>query len=485
MRAIAITLVGAIALCFEARAQVAGTAFFMNSLPQYVNANPAFVPRYKFSLGLPFSMIDVSYNNNGFNYNDFVRRENGRNVADLARLSSLLPQKTYITTTSQLDLFRLGLRLGSGMYLSVNSTVHGYARAMIPKDAIALAANGNAAYVGTTASISPEFEGTGYIENSVGLAVSPTDRLTVGARAKLLFGMANVTTERAQANIAVADSYAVTMNASLDAKTSGLKSFDNGLKVADIMANKGLALDLGATYRVLDKLTVSASLVDIGYISWKNDTKSYTLDPTKATYTFSGVDVGQLIDGNTQYGQSLSDSLNAKFKPEEAAGSAYKTMLPSKAYLGATYQVMKNFSVGGVFYTETYRGRVAPGWTLAANKHFGRILSTTVSYTMSNRSFNNLGAGLSLNLAPVQIYVVGDNLLRLPISTAMHQRANEYINSTQVFNLRLGVNFVWGWLDDSGKRLEDKPNKGPKKSKVSTDKNKQPKASHIDIRKKK
>lgn len=485
MRALVILLFIAMTLCFDARGQVAGTAFFMNSLPQYVNANPAFVPRYKFSLGLPFSMVDVSYNNNGFSYNDFVRRENGRNIADLARLATVLPQKTYITTTSQLDLFRLGLRLGSGMYLSVNSTVRGYARTMIPKDAIALAVNGNAAYVGTSASVSPEFEGSGYLENSVGLAVSPTDRLTVGARAKLLFGMANVTTQDAQATITVADSYAVTMNARLNAKTSGLNSYDNGLKFADLMSNKGVALDLGATYRVLDKLTVSASLVDIGYISWKNDTKSYTLDPTKATYTFSGVDVGQLIDGNSQYGQSLSDSLNAKFKPEEAAGAAYKTMLPAKAYLGATFQVMKNFSVGGVFYTENYRGRVAPGWTVAANKHFGRILSTTVSYTMSNRSFNNLGAGLSLNLAPVQIYVVGDNLLRLPISTALHQRANEYINSTQVFNLRLGVNFVWGWLNDSGKRLEDKTPSPKKKSKVSTDKSKQPKASHIDLRKKK
>jgi hypothetical protein len=99
------------------------------------------------------------------------------------------------------------------------------------------------------------------------------------------------------------------------------------------------------------------------------------------------------------------------------------------------------------------------------------VLSTTVSYTASNRSFNNLGAGLSLNLAPIQIYVVGDNLLRMPLSAIAHQNMNEFLNKTQVFTLRAGVNFVWGWTNDIKK---ESFNSKQKSVKTSSDTKKHP-----------
>lgn len=474
------------AACIPALAQVSGTQYFMNSLPQYVGNNPAFFPRYKFALGLPGSMIDVSYANNGFNYNDLTKKENGKRIATLPRFVSALPEKTYVTTTVQIDLFRLGLRITPSAYLSLNSSVRGYGRAMIPKDAVSLLVDGNAAYVGKTASISPEGEMMLFWENSAGLAVSVNDDLTVGARVKLLRGFLNANTAAANATIAVAENYNMTLAADMNIRTSGTRNYSDDFRLSNYSGNNGMAFDLGATYRLFDKLTVAASLVDLGAIKWKNDTYQYTLDKTKANYTFSGIDIGRMIEGDSDYGEALMDSLEAKFKPEEKQGSAYSTMLPAKMYASATYDVVKNFSVGTVLYAESFMGRVATGWTLAANKHFGRVLSTSVSYTLSNRSFNNLGAGLSLNLAPFQIYVVGDNLLRLPFSAAANKNLNEYFNSTQVFNLRFGMNFVWGWMSDSGKKVEDKSFNSKKKGvKTSPDKSKHPTPSQINVRKKK
>jgi hypothetical protein len=468
-------------------AQVAGTQYFMNSLPQFVNNNPSFMPRYKFALGLPGSMIDVGYSNSGFSYNDLTRKENGKRIADLTKLSTTLPEKSYITTTAQVDLFRLGLRIGPSAYLSINSTVRGYGRAMIPRDAISVLVNGNAAYVGQTASISPEIEMTSFWENSAGLAISPTENLNVGARVKILRGFVNANTATANATIAVAQNYSITMAADMDVRTSGLKNFgDDDFSLTNYSGNGGLAFDLGASYKFFDKLTVAASILDVGAIKWKNNLTQFTLDKSKASYTFSGVDMNRLVEGDSEYGQSLMDSLETKFKPEEKQGVAYRTALPMKSYMSATYEVMKNFSVGTVLYNEVFQGRVNTGLTFGMNKHFGRVLSTTLSYTMSNRSYNNLGAGLSLNFAPLQIYVVGDNLLRLPISAIAHGNVNEYINSTQVFNLRMGVNFVWGWMKDDGKKVEDKSyNSKRSKVKTSSDKAKHPAAPHINMRKKK
>lgn len=460
-------------------AQVATTQYFMNSLPQYVNNNPAFIPKYKFSLGLPGSMIDVGYYNNGFNFNDIAKEENGQRVASLAQLSSVLPKKTYITTTAQVDLFRLGLKIGTGSYLSLNSTVRGYGRTMIPKDAVALVANGNAAYVGKTASISPEAEMMMFWENSIGLAVTPADNLTVGARVKLLRGFVDTNTKTANATIAT-DDYSITVAGELDARTSGIHGLGDGFHFSNYSGNTGLAVDLGATFKPIDKLTVAASLVDIGAIKWKNDLYQYTLDKSKAKYTFEGFDVQKLVNGEKQNSATM-DSLEAKFKPEEKQGNAYSTMLPAKLLVSANYDVMKNFSVGTMLYAERYMGRLATGWTVGMNKHFGKVISTSLNYTISNRSFNNLGAGLSLNFTPIQIYVVGDNLLRLPLSVAAHQNVSDFLKSTQVFTLRAGINFVWGWTNDAAKN----PYEGKKKVKTSSDKAKHPTPKAVNVRKKK
>ncbi|HZY81722.1 MAG TPA: DUF5723 family protein [Cyclobacteriaceae bacterium] len=484
MRVRAILTILFVAGCSTAFAQVEGTQYFMNSLPQYVSNNPAFFPRYKFALGLPGSMVGVSYYNNGFTYNDATRRENGKRIATLDRLIGALPAKTYITGTAQVDLFRFGLRITPKAYLSINSTVKNYNRGMIPKDAVALL-RGNMEYVGKTAHVSPGGEMMVYWENSIGLAVSPTDELSFGARVKLVRGFWNATTGSSDLSIAVAENYNTTFAADLAVKTSGLQTEDD-FKLSNFSSNNGVAFDLGATYTLFDKLTLAASLVDIGAIKWKANTYQYTLDKATANYTFSGVDINRFLDGDEGYFEALSDSIGENFKPREDAGKAYSTMLPTKMFASAQYEVLKNFNVGTVFFAESFAGRFSSGMTLAANKHFGRFLSTSVSYSISNRSFNNLGAGLSLNLAPIQIYVVGDNLLRLPISLAANKNVNEFLNSTQVFNLRFGVNFVWGWMQESGKKAEDKSYNAKKKGvKTGSDTKKHPSPEHINVRKKK
>jgi hypothetical protein len=483
MRTRLILLIVALTVGSRATAQVAGTQYFMNSVQQYSTNNPAFIPKYKFSLGLPGSMIDVGIYNSGFNYNDLTKTENGKRVVTLPRFVSGLPDKSYITSTVQLDLFRFGLRIGNGSYLSLNSSVRGYGRGMIPKDAVSLVVNGNASYIGKTASISPEAEMMLYWENSIGLAVTPVENLTVGARVKMLRGFLNANTATANATVSVADNYDITVAADLDARTSGLQALDDKLSLSNY-SNNGFAFDLGATYKLLDKLTLAASLVDIGAIKWKYNTYQYTLDKTKATHTFTGFDMNKLVNGESQ-GNATMDSLETKFKPVEKQGSAYSTMLPAKAFLSANYDVFNNFSAGAVVYAERFMGRTSTGVTLGMNKHFGKVLSTNLSYTISNRSFNNLGAGLSLNLAPIQIYVVGDNLLRLPVSVAVNKNVNEFVNSTQVFNLRMGLNFVWGWKKD-GKTIEDKSYNSKKKGvKTSSDADKHPAPKAVNVRKKK
>lgn len=436
-----------------AMAQNESTLTFMSSIPQFVYNNPALVPKYKVSVGLPGSSVMAFYSNNGFTYNDAIKHEHDSVKADLSKLNGALRPKNYITQALQLDLFRIGLKVNSKLYVTFSSSAKIYNRLLLPKDLIGVFTNGNAAYVGQTVSLSPKAESITYVETALGGSYKIDEKLTIGARFKFLKGITNVTTQSASLNLKTDETnYALTASAGMDVRTSGIynftqSGFDFGSSYKNYMTNNGFAIDLGATYRILDRITLGASLIDIGSIHWQNNTYGYSLDPSKATYTFEGVDLGKVINGNTSYLNSLGDTLQNKFKVKDGAIAAYNSPIPGKMYFSGMYEMPRNFTAGAVIFAEKFRGRFNTGITLGANKHFGRIVSAAVSYSIVSNSFTNLGGGMSLNLAPFQIYVVGDNLLSMALSG---KELNNFVNNTKYFNVRAGFSFVFGW--DKGKK---------------------------------
>lgn len=439
-------------------AQVEGTLHFMKSLPQVVNNNPAFRPYYKGHIGLPGSSVFVAYTNNGFTYNDLISAQNGTTTIDLQKLSASLRDKNYVTQAFQADLFRMGFQLSPKFYLMGQVTAKGFVQALIPRDALGLFMDGTTRYVNGVADLSSQVNGMGYLESALGASVEPIRNLRIGFRAKFLQGAANVNTLRGNGQLIVDNNYNITANANVQVTTSGINLISNGSPaVTDLLKNTGFGLDAGATLELVPGLTLGASILDLGFISWKNDLKQYSLDPTKASYTFRGIDVNRILDDQDGYFNEQLDSLQAKFELEESTPSAYRTMLPTRLLVSGEWEVVKNFSVGALAIVQGYKERINPTLVLSANKNFGRGLTTSFSYTLSNNGWNNLGAGLSLNFAPFQVYVVGDNLLRVPIALIADGNINRVINSAHFFNLRAGLNFVWGRIKADDDKTRSKP----------------------------
>ncbi len=102
----------------------------------------------------------------------------------------------------------------------------------------------------------------------------------------------------------------------------------------------GLGLDLGATYkmdRFVEGLTVSAALLDLGFINWNHTVKGKMLK----TYTFGGFnDIGITSDDNPLDDQfdNLGDSFEDFVKFQDDGVSASRTtMLAATLNLGAEY----------------------------------------------------------------------------------------------------------------------------------------------------
>jgi hypothetical protein len=120
-------------------------------------------------------------------------------------------------------------------------------------------------------------------------------------------------------------------------------------------------------------------------------------------------------------------------------------------YISGSYRLKRTLSAGVVIFADKFKGRFSTGASASVYKEFGRRVGTSLSYTVANHSYNNFGAGLTLNFSPVQLYIVGDNLLRAPLALAADGDFDDYINNSQYVNMRAGLNLVFGWIKSQEK----------------------------------
>ena len=86
-----------------------------------------------------------------------------------------------------------------------------------------------------------------------------------------------------------------------------------------------------------------------------------------------------------------------------------------------------------MFYSQIFDKAVHPGIALSYNQKVGKWLNASASYSAYNRSYNNIGLGLSLNGGPIQLYVVSDNVLGI-----------FFPHNTKNLHFHAGINLTFG-----------------------------------------
>lgn len=427
-------------------AQTELTLHTMRTIPQSTYNNPAFIPTYNSYFGLPgISSIYASVYNSGFSYdNVFSRRADDSLVVNLKNLGNSLQEKNYIANEQRVDILSLGSRLNQKMYLSFNISFKNYVVFRYPRDIMALAIEGNRSYVGKTMNFDTRVDATNHLETGLGLSYQANDKLTVGVRLKYLNGIANVSTNQSSISLHVADDWALTASGDVSVSTSGIEKLtrdDYTFSASDIssyFSNSGFAVDIGATYKITDEISVEASIVDLGFVNWKNNVAIYELEKDISEFTWNGLDIQKLVnreEGEESEMDELLDSLQNSLEITETLGGSYSTSIPMRSYISGTYLLPRNAQLSLVLFGERFKRNFQGGLGITANKQVGKILDLSLSYSIRKNTYNSLGTGFSLRLPPFQLYAVSDNV----ISTLM------YPNSTKYVSLRFGLNMVFGW----------------------------------------
>ncbi|MDZ4668138.1 MAG: DUF5723 family protein [bacterium] len=199
---------------------------------------------------------------------------------------------------------------------------------------------------------------------------------------------------------------------------------------------RGFSLDLGANYRVSNRFSISGSLLNLGFMNWK-EARSYS---QKATFSYEGP-ITDNPDNLDSIMQDLIDSMAQIFKPVQGTSSTYKTNFSPKVYFGLQYNLYKSGSVGLVGYGEMWKGKFYPGASVSFTQRVWRLLDLRVNYNIYREQYQNVGAGLSLSLGPLVVYAVSDNLLGWAPLDGTLRLNSHYTNARLGINLNIGGRF--------------------------------------------
>ncbi len=271
-----------------------------------------------------------------------------------------------------------------------------------------------------------------YLELALGHSRRWNDRLTVGAKLKFLIGAAyadfsvdrmDVTMTddawiiRADGRLAAAVGKAqfsyddsddpATVDPERGPKVDGLDDYSFSLP------GFGMAVDLGFTYRLLDNLTVSAALTDLGFIAWRD----VNLASSRGEYTFDGFSdiwVSGENEGHKLGDQfeDLGDDLNRVFSVYDDGRGKRTQALAATLNVGAEYTMpfYDRLRVG-FLYTSRIHGLYSfHQGMLAAMVRPVRWFEASLNTSCSSTGWQ-LGGMVSFRAPRFNFYIASDRML--------------------------------------------------------------------------
>jgi hypothetical protein len=429
------------------------------------------------------SGININVNNNFVNFSDiFLKGQPKDSIISFLHPSynvdnflAKIKDRNYFDPESMIQLLGIGFSVGKDTYifLDINDRIEG--NFVLPRDLFRLALKGNEQFLGSTIDLSSLRADMKYFrEFGAGFSRNFTDKLRIGIKAKLLYGIATATLDNRSLGITVNDDYSHTLDANLSVNMSGPvtvsmdskhnissidfddNTFNTGSGIIDFFSGKkntGLGLDIGATYDLTDRIVISGSITDLGFIRWKKNVTNLKADNK---FEFSGLNMVDVVNGTKtidEVGQDMLDSLKNAFVVSNTK-TPFTTYLPFGVSLGGSFKVTKKISLGLLSYTRIIDKQIREALSLSANINLGNALSASLSYTAENNQYNNLGAGLAFRAGIAQFYLVTD---KIPIMwNSIKDDNSKFIlpANWNTFNLRWGMNLVFG---NKPKEKNDKP----------------------------
>lgn len=292
--------------------------------------------------------------------------------------------------------------------------------------------------------------GKGHAELAYGYSRSIGEDLRVGGRAKLLLGIMNLDVtldkmsfEMSEERWAVESHGNMMISAPFTFNTKendlvDFSSLDTYNLVSNLMSpSMGFAVDLGATYDFLDYFTASLSVVDLGFISWKNTMIAAT---PETSWSFEGLDSVEMSEMGEQVSGLFTGLAGAfNFEQKESGIKKSKALAATiNAGVEARMPFYERLSFGLLYHQKIEGVYSYSEGRLAASVAPTNWFSLTTNYALSNYG-HSWGGAVNLHLPGFGLFVGVDSFG--PLLNVTPQMIP--INSINT-NLAFGLNFTFG-----------------------------------------
>ena len=156
----------------------------------------------------------------------------------------------------------------------------------------------------------------------------------------------------------------------------------------------GVGIDLGATYRLLDNLTVSAAVLDLGFIKWSKGSSLVAEGHTHEAYSVADGNIQDFYDRVS--GGDVID-LDLIGLEENSEKKARTTTLPTTLVLGAEYTFFNNKLSAGILSTTRWgQLNTLSELTVIGTYRPWSLLNLSLSYSMLQSAGKSFGLGIKL-----------------------------------------------------------------------------------------
>ncbi len=410
-------LLGGIFVFMAADAQYLRTSYFMEGTSSRLQLNPGLQPTRGYFNFPVIGSFNVGASSNVLGTSDIIDIvDSGTDLFTNDDLYNRLKDDNRLNVNLNTDILSFGWYRGKGFW-SVNVGLRADIGASIPGDMFNYLRDADqfdyssGRLEGSITNMA--FDVNAYAEVGLGYSRAINEKLTVGGRFKVLLGIAS-------AELAV-DEFSVDMNLPADPdnpsswngnyggsysarahvatsfKGGGLSfdennvpdgfDFDGGFGIA----GTGFGIDLGASYKLLDNVTLSAAVLDLGFIKWKSSATT--------TATAEGGEDIQINQNN--YQEFLDDDFLSlerfNLKANEEGTTSRKKKLSSTVLLAGEYTLLSDkLSLGAMYTARFVEPKTLNEITFSATYRPKNWFNLALSYSPVQASGKSFGLGLKL-----------------------------------------------------------------------------------------
>ncbi len=290
-----------------------------------------------------------------------------------------------------------------------------------------------------------------YMDIAFGHSHQINDRLRIGGKVKFLLGLgrADIAIDKMDIELSE-DRWLVDTDGEICFSALGLvfKTNDNteveGFDFPPgkiVLSSGGVAFDLGATYKVLDNLALSASIIDLGFIKWNKARSAKANDDPYVFDGFEQIGVGteSLFPTIGDQFESMGDDLQDLIAVYDKGQKERLEMMSATLNVGLEYVLpaYDKFSIGLLSSTNFNRPHTWTEGRLTANISPVRWFEASVSGVFT--TFGS-GMGLLVNFHPKGFSLfLGSDFMFKQVTPQFVPVGNCNMN------LAAGINFPLSW----------------------------------------